>query len=234
MSPVPKKGRQQPREFVQRRGLPRDWPSHAEFLLKVVEGDSPREVSRLLHDDPVVRRIACPKKLHGMLNARFNGSTPLGLCCEDADPWSAKRRYAVLCRLLRCIEVDPNRKQGATWPIVMAARISADLAERLSPSPASSGTTDDSSSGSSSAKAPCFLLPFVERPDVNVNAADANDGTTALSYCAQEGYVRGVRALLRRPDLDTKRRDRAGKTAEDYAVANGHVQVARLLETSPR
>ena len=71
---------------------------------------------------------------------------------------------------------------------------------------------------------------FLERSETDVNAVGMYIGRTALMWVAMRGLTRLVELLLERKDIDVSMTDTAGKTALDYATANGHEAIVRLLE----
>ena len=71
---------------------------------------------------------------------------------------------------------------------------------------------------------------FLERSETDVNAMDMYIGRTALMWVAMKGLTRLVKLLLERKDIDVNVTDTDGKTALQFATANGHEAIVRLLE----
>ncbi|KAH6908142.1 hypothetical protein BKA70DRAFT_1427387 [Coprinopsis sp. MPI-PUGE-AT-0042] len=67
-------------------------------------------------------------------------------------------------------------------------------------------------------------------PNVDVNAADHNDGETAIHMAALQGREGMVQALLKVSGVDIGRKNKKGKTAPDVAKKKGFKRVAELLE----
>ena len=63
----------------------------------------------------------------------------------------------------------------------------------------------------------------------NVNAADTNEGWTALMYAAAEGQIEVVKTLLENK-ADWTLKDIDGDTAKAFAVKNGHSKVVQLID----
>jgi ankyrin repeat protein len=66
-----------------------------------------------------------------------------------------------------------------------------------------------------------------------VNIVDTNEKWTALMFAAAEGQVENVKLLLKH-GADYKFKDTDGDTAKDFALKNGHSQVAKMIEEHAR
>ena len=66
-------------------------------------------------------------------------------------------------------------------------------------------------------------------PDIDINIEDYHTGWTALIGAVFYNYVDMVSLLLSRPDIDVTLEDKAGKTARDIALEQGHTEIVRMI-----
>jgi ankyrin repeat protein len=174
------------------------------------------------------------------VNARdCNGSTPLHVALQLWDVRDDKeypRCLDVVCRLLRKPSIDVNvRDEEGKTPLHCAAKWGyVEAVKKVLEAPDIDVSIRDNSGENAlhviEGEAECVSL-LLATPGIDVNAQNDRERTPLVRKLSSRYELdqRVALELLKAPGLDIYAKDIKGKTALDYAVENGCLEVLRVL-----